>query len=242
MKSKQSRISLLSILCVLLSVMLLAASCVSAPTGNGGSNETESDSGTRAPEAPTKDPNEDNGNGNGDNTPPANNTYTIEVKDNGGAPIEGLRAQYCNKTSGTCNPILKKTDATGKTSFTLADGDSVDNYYISITGYPTGSSGNKTQAYYFADGANALEITLVKYVVKADQNGTGLADVKIEVTAEGVSEAVAECDTAENGEAIFWLPAGTYSASVVSSPAGASVNGDSTVSFNSENKAQINYN
>ncbi len=238
MKSKQTRISLLSLLCVLLSVMLLAVSCVSVPSGNDGATE----SGTRAPETPTKDPSEDTGNENGDNTPPTNNTYTIAVKDSSGNPIEGLRAQYCNKTSGTCNPILKKTDATGTTTFTLADGDSVDNYYISITGYPTGASGNKTQAYYFADSATSLEITLVKYVVKADKNGTGVADVKIKVTAEGASDAVAECDTAENGEAIFWLPAGTYSAAVVSSPAGETVNGDATVSFNSENKAQINYN
>lgn len=86
---------------------------------------------------------------------PSTVTYTVTVLDADGAPAAGVGVQLC-KDESCLTP--KKTDEHGRMTFTLAAGEDITAYHLTLSTLP---EGNTAEAEYrFASGATTLEIQL----------------------------------------------------------------------------------
>ena len=197
MKNLKKYLSCLLAVCLLLGTLTLV-SC----TITGGDQDTttkkDDDGTTTAPNNQTPAP-----------TP--KNEYTVTVVDPNGNPIQGARVQFCKEMC----LIPRPTGADGKMTQTLADGEKIADYYVTVPAGANDAMGSTTVKYHFEAGKNELVITLDTYTVKAQKAGAGLADVSFAVK-NGDTE-VATAQTYDSGEVVFLIPVGTYTVTATSS-------------------------
>ena len=190
------RWNLLSLLCLLLSVMLVATSCVVVgpenPDSTGEQTQSGNGEGTTA------------ANG-GENTPtddPNKLQFTVTLKDAENYGWEGVRVQICEKgDSGKCS-MPQTTDANGVAVITvdktLLDINNSAVKIVKADGYVT-----TTEHFEIIPGETSKTIKLAEYVVKADNFGSGVENV---VATVSVGEtAVATGNTNGEGEVKFLL-------------------------------------
>ena len=174
MKTMKKKWSMLSVLCLLLSVLLIASSCTVVNPGDLGTGTGEQQpTGGNNQETPTQ------GSGNNDNTPPADPNkvqFTVNVKDSDNYGWAGVRVQICEKgESGKCSTPAT-TDENGVAVITI-DKTMLDlnNSAIKIVkaeGYVT-----TTAAIDVSPGETSKTIVLDEYVFKADNFGQGVEGV-----------------------------------------------------------------
>ena len=216
MNTMKKKWSLLSVLCLLLSVLLVVSSCTVVDPNELGTNEKES---TGAPntEAPTQD------NGSNDDTPPADSNkvaFSITLKDAENYGWANVRVQICEKgESGKCSTPAN-TDENGNAVITI-DKTMLDlnNSAIKIVkadGYVT-----TTAAIDIIPGETSKTIKLAEYVVKADNFGSAVKGVEATVSLEGT--AVAKGTTDESGTVKFLLITDDDYVLTVTSPTGATL-------------------
>ena len=198
MKNLKKYLSCLLAVCLLLGTLTLA-SCTITGGDQDTTTTTKKDDGTPTtpPDSQTPDP-----------TP--KNEFTVTVVDPNGNPIQGARVQFCKEMC----LIPRPTGADGKMTQTLADGENIADYYVTVPAGANDAMGSTTVKYHFEAGKNELVITLDTYTVKAQKNGAALADVSF-VVKNGDSE-VATAQTYEGGEVVFLLPVGTYTVTATS--------------------------
>ncbi len=141
MKNVLKRLGLLSLAVLMLVSILALAAC------NGGEDETtkKKDDGTTTTTG---------GNPNPDPNPPANPTYTVKFVDQSGAPVQGVRVQFC--INETCTPMIAfPSNAEGIITIThMAE----NTYDVKILSLPSGYA--EDTAYYNFNSENYLEIVL----------------------------------------------------------------------------------
>jgi len=207
------RWNLLSLLCLLLSVMLVATSCVVVgpenPDSTGEQTQSGNGEGTTA------------ANG-GENTPtddPNKLQFTITLKDDENYGWEGVRVQICEKgDSGKCS-MPQTTDANGVAVITvdktLLDINNSAVKIVKADGYVT-----TTEHFEIILGETSKTIKLAEYVVKADNFGSGVENVAATVSVG--ETAVATGNTNGEGEVKFLLATDDDYVVTVVSPEGAS--------------------
>ncbi len=197
MKGLNKKIRLLSLICLLLCVSLLASAC----TGGGQEIETnpEPEETTQKPESPAPQKPQ---------TGNEKKTYTVKVQTSEGG-VEGVRLQ-AYKGEEALTPVT--TNANGIATFQLAKTESITDYHVKITKFPLGYMGNTEQAYSFAEGTTALGITLTEYRVDLSNMMTGVAN--IDVTIKQGESAIATGKSGDQGSIIFLLASGAYTATV----------------------------
>ena len=139
MKKLLKRLGLLSLAVLMLVSLLALTAC------NGGEDETtkKKDDGTTTTTG-----------GNPNPDPPANPTYTVKFVDQSGAPVQGVRVQFC--VNETCTPMMAfPSNAEGIITIThMAE----NTYDVKILSLPTGYA--EDTAYYNFNSENYLEIVL----------------------------------------------------------------------------------
>ena len=217
MKGFKQKMNLLSVLCLLLSIMLIASSCVAAnPNGTEtGDNKTEEN---------TKESVENTTTGGGNEDEPATDPnkiqFSIAIKDTEGFGWEGVRVQICEKgDSGKCS-MPGTTDENGNVAITVDKTlMNINNSVVKIikaTGYVT----TKTQ-FEIIPGDTSMKIELAEYTVKADNFGNGVENVEVTVSREDA--VVATGKTAASGEVKFLLENDDDYIVTVKSPEGATL-------------------
>jgi len=193
MKDLNKKTRLLSLICLLLCVSLLACACA------GGGNETVTEppsENTTVTEEPTKP-----------QTPPVTNdkkTYTVKVQTSEGG-VEGVRLQMCK---GEMCLAPSTTNANGIATFQIAKTEDISEYHVKIAKFPSGYAGSTTQEYSFAAGTTALGITLTEYRVDLNDMMSGVANVDVKIN-QGENE-IATGKSGEQGSIVFLLTAGNY--------------------------------
>ena len=170
--SKMNIRKLIAMICIIISVMLIACACAAPEETTGTTSvttapvteETTEESGTEAPTT-------------------SKVTYTVTVVDENGAPLAGAEVSLCN--NGLCTPA--ETDENGVATFTLA----ADTYSVKVVleGY-TGEA-----EYSFPEGETALTVVLTKV---ADE--TTAAESESATETETESESASESATATETE------------------------------------------
>ena len=222
MNITKKRWNLLSVICLLLSVLLVASSCVVVDPNNEPIVTGQQTTGGNA-ETPTQ------GSGNGDNTPPVDPnkvTFTITLKDEENYAWNGVRVQICEKgESGKCS-MPATTDETGKAVITI-DKTVLDLNNSAIKIVKADGYVLTTNAIEIVPGETSKTITLSEYVVKADNFGEGVEGVAATVSLDNV--AIATGSTNGDGEVKFLLETDDDYVITAVAPDGASLL-DSTVS------------
>ena len=139
MKNVLKRLGLLSLAVLMLVSLLALTAC------NGGEDETtkKKDDGTTTTTG-----------GNPGPQPPANPTYTIKFVDQNGAPVQGVRVQFC--VNETCTPMMAfPSNAEGIITITHMAENAYD---VKILSLPSGYA--EDTAYYHFNSENYLEIVL----------------------------------------------------------------------------------
>lgn len=162
-------------------------------------------------------------------------TYTVRVIDDTGAPLENVLVSM--------GEIYGRTDGSGTFSASMEKGA-----YTAVVGIPNGYTADTT-AYPFPADGNYLTVTLTKlspgeqpeqpedsvaYTVKVvDASGNPVTGILVNFKQNGAVVASAEVD--ETGTAVTYLPAGEYTAALVSA-AGTPLSYDENAAGLSESK------
>ncbi len=142
------KLSILLALLLALSCLLIACDNTTAETPETtAADTTVAELSTEAPtEAATEAPTE---------APSTKVTYTVTVKDQNGAPVEGAAVQMCDD-KGCKMPAA--TNAEGVVTFTYDP----SNYHITIVECPEGYTADPEQAFYFEGDATELTVEITK--------------------------------------------------------------------------------
>ncbi len=148
MKNVLKRIGLLSLTILMLVSVLMLSACNGTEDGTTTKND-----GTTTPSGTTS------GNGGGETPDPVNPTYTVKIVDENGAPVQGVRVQFCvdiNGETGTCTPLMAfPSNAEGVITIThMAEAA----YKVKLLSVPSGYLDN--QDYHYFNSENYVEITL----------------------------------------------------------------------------------
>lgn len=200
MKNLKKYLSCLLAVCLLLGTLALV-SCTITQNDNGDTTTTTAKPNDNTPTTPPDHQTPDS---------TSKNEYTVTVVDPNGNPIQGARVQFCKEMC----LIPRPTGADGKMTQTLADGENIADYYVTVPAGANDAMGSTTVKYHFEAGKNELVITLDTYTVKAQKNGAALADVSFVVKSANAEVATAQ--TYDNGEVVFLLPVGTYTVTATS--------------------------
>lgn len=198
MNAKTRRSNLFFVVCLLLSVMLIASSCVAVPNQPSDNGDTKNETTDASNGTPTQ-------NGGNNPTAPADPNkvaFSITVQDDENYAWEGVRVQICEKgESGKCSTPAN-TDANGKAVITIDKTVlDINNSAIKIVkanGYVV-----TTNPIDIIPGETSKTITLSEYVVKADSFGQGVEGVVATVSLGNT--AIATGTTAASGEVKFLL-------------------------------------
>ena len=215
MKNMKKFSGLIALICVLLSIMLLATACGEAKSNDSATTENTAAS-TEAPatgapttEAPTTGENEgpsDPGDGKV--------TYKVTIIDEDGKPVEGVSVQMCDDAG--CK-LPSATNAEGVVEFRYAP----SNYHVTLLGGPAGYVIDTTAYYVFTD--NQLKILLKKapatvtYKVEVvDYDGFVLEGVSVLLSGSDLPAVKTNAD----GVATFAAPEGNYGVELSDIPEG----------------------
>ena len=216
MKSTKKRWSLLSAVCLLLSLLLIASSCVALDPNNEPTVSEQQTTGGN-----DKTPNQNGG--NDDNTPSADPNkvqFSITLKDAEGYAWEGVRVQICEKgDSGKCSTPATTNDqgsAVITIDKTVFDLNNSAIKIVKATGYVT-----TTAPIEIIPGETSKTIHLSEYVVKTDNFGQGVEGVFATVSLDGTAVATGKTDA--TGGVKFLLETDDDYVVTVVSPQGATL-------------------